>query len=985
MLLPVSLAATILGSAWNAGNRPALSDFARWTEDYLRAGIPASNASVSEGVRLAQERRAALAHLIRTDPEEALKNAVPLAVRAQLPGAITALLEERVSGRGELALVGVTPLPGQFVETPIFWSARVSGRNYRAFPYGRRAGMTTLATASIIGIAVDGALAVSDSPLRVLERGESAGDREVDPRCAVSGKSTDPVAGVPEATEFTRVEANGKVRVLCDPAHVPVYEQQLMAEERLAANGDPGTSGLASRPAMEWTHGPKKVLIIRVDFSDLPGPPTNGAGPITEDHVVNVFKGTNGVCDFYEQASYGKTSLQIAPAVDGDSPDVTAVLRLPRTAQSYAAANDPYRLHDDARQAAAAAGVSVDAYDRIGVVTSYLGNLPDSQIFFTGYAYIGGKFFWIFGAFDFATVAHEIGHNYGLQHASLWVVRDGNPISPTGGTLEYGDPFDVMGGGRDISCHFSPWNKSILQWIPDTAVATIQFSGTYRVYRYDHGQADLANTLALKVVCDGTRDYWIAHRRATTNPGLNNGAYIQWGYNVNRQGHLLDMTNPGFFEEDPALIAGATFSDTNAGIVIHPLGTGGIAPHEYLEVQITLSSNAVPGFPYGVTTAAGSPGDAGYVNGPLALARFNQPQSVAVDAGGNLYVADTGNAAVRKITPDGLVSTLTEGLSRPVSIAVDAATNIYVVEQSSHVIGRMTPGGTYSHFAGLAFNPGGADGTGSEARFSDPTGVAVDAAGNLFVSEKSTIRKITSSAVVSTIAGQFGVFGSANGVGTNALFNLPRGLTVDTAGNLYIVDSNQLIRKISAEGVVTTVAGRLGSPGPLDGNGADASFRYPSGIGVLADGTLIVVDGSTYPPGNNTIRKISLTGAVTTILGQAGTSGSVDGIGREARFNSPAQMAVDPAGRFYLADTGNSTIRLGQIAFPPAPVLEFALGENQMTFQWKISAGQYSLESASEINAPAWDPVPDTALIINGRSYVTNRLAASRKFFRLHR
>ena len=111
---------------------------------------------------------------------------------------------------------------------------------------------------------------------------------------------------------------------------------------------------------------------------------------------------------------------------------------------------------------------------------------------------------------------------------------DGNTISSNGMSTEYGDLYDVMGRGATPGAHFSTWNKSVLQWIPAGAITTVTISGVYRVFRFDHANASLSNTLALKVPRDGTRDYWIGYRRGIINNGLNDGAYIQWGYHQNQ-------------------------------------------------------------------------------------------------------------------------------------------------------------------------------------------------------------------------------------------------------------------------------------------------------------------------------------------------------------------------------------------------------------------------------------------------------------------
>jgi sugar lactone lactonase YvrE len=271
---------------------------------------------------------------------------------------------------------------------------------------------------------------------------------------------------------------------------------------------------------------------------------------------------------------------------------------------------------------------------------------------------------------------------------------------------------------------------------------------------------------------------------------------------------------------------------------------------------------------------AGSMGGYGAVDGPGAVARFGYPNGIATDAAGNVYVADSGNDTIRKITAAGVVTTL----------------------------------------AGSVGVSGSADGTGSAAQFNQASGVATDAAGNVYVADatsdstyggNNTIRKITPAGVVTTIAGQVGVHGSANGIGTAAQFYFPNAVATDAAGNVYVADTyNCAIRKITPAGVVTTLAGQLASCGSADGTGSAAQFDSPTGVACDAAGNVYVADS-----GNNTIRKVTPAGVVTTIAGQSGVAGSANGVGTAAQFNDPQGVATDAAGDIYVADTGNFTIR----------------------------------------------------------------------------
>jgi NHL repeat len=326
-----------------------------------------------------------------------------------------------------------------------------------------------------------------------------------------------------------------------------------------------------------------------------------------------------------------------------------------------------------------------------------------------------------------------------------------------------------------------------------------------------------------------------------------------------------------------------------------------------------------------VTTLAGLAGSNGTNDGTGSAARFYFPEGVAVDTNGNVYVSDSGNNAIRKVTAMGVVTTLagsagTSGtndgagsaarFNQPSGIAVDSAGNVYVADTGSHTIRKVTSGGVVTTLAGLAGSYGSANGTGSAARFNQPSGVAADTNGNVYVGDSGnyTIRKVTSGGVATTLAGQAGVYGSADGTGSGARFLFPKGVSVDAAGNVYVADyENYTIRKVTSAGVVTTLAGLAGSVGSADGTGSVARFNYPQSVAADTNGNVYVADS-----GNYTVRKAALMGAnwvVTTLAGVVGGPGSADGAGGGARFANLFSVAVDSAGNVYVADRNNYTLR----------------------------------------------------------------------------
>jgi sugar lactone lactonase YvrE len=418
-----------------------------------------------------------------------------------------------------------------------------------------------------------------------------------------------------------------------------------------------------------------------------------------------------------------------------------------------------------------------------------------------------------------------------------------------------------------------------------------------------------------------------------------------------------------------------------------------------------------------VTTLAGSPVSPGSANGAGTAARFNDPTGVAVDSSGDVYVADSGNDTIRVISPAGVVTTLAGSpgspgsangtgskaqFSGPTAVAVDASGNVYVADTGNNLIREIQPGGVVTTVAPSTSQPAAvlsgssvsADAAGGGA-FDGPLGVTVDASGNVYVGDSGdneiqmaiALPVVTSSLAAtdpvgkafsyqitasndptsysatglppglalnpstgaitgtptasgtytvevsgmnqvegvaadliltvsapsqttytpfdfSTYAGQLAA-GGANGTGSSAQFSGPAAVAVDSNGNVYVADSgNDTIRKISPGGIVTTLAGTAGSPGSTDGTGASARFNDPTGVAVDSSGNIYVADS-----GNDTIREITPAGVVTTLAGTAGSSGSADGTGASARFDDPYGVAVDSSGEVYVSDSGNDTIR----------------------------------------------------------------------------
>jgi serine/threonine protein kinase, bacterial len=307
-----------------------------------------------------------------------------------------------------------------------------------------------------------------------------------------------------------------------------------------------------------------------------------------------------------------------------------------------------------------------------------------------------------------------------------------------------------------------------------------------------------------------------------------------------------------------------------------------------------------------VSTLAGS-SSPGSTEGIGSAAGFSYPSGLVVDSSGTIYVADYNNHKIRKISPAGVVTTLvtSPAIYNPIGIAVDGTGNIFVTTEYGQVVYKITSTGTVTTLAGTGY-AGSTDGTGTVARFTNPRGIAIDGSGNLYVADYSNhkIRMISSVGVVTTLAGS-GTSGFANGTGTAASFNYPEGVAVDGSGNVYVADNgNDMIRKISPTGVVTTLAGSR-SYGSTDGTGSAASFHDPVAVAVDSAGNVYVAD---Y--GNNKIRKISPEGVVTTLAG-SGSSYYMDGTDTNASFYSLQGIAVNASNTLYVTD-GNKIRKITQ-------------------------------------------------------------------------
>ncbi len=377
----------------------------------------------------------------------------------------------------------------------------------------------------------------------------------------------------------------------------------------------------------------------------------------------------------------------------------------------------------------------------------------------------------------------------------------------------------------------------------------------------------------------------------------------------------LDNTGAGSVTVSPAATTTYTLTVTDAnGFSVQATAT------------VTVNDGPTLADPGTITTVAG-PGDFGGDGGAAVAAWLRNPFGVAVDGSGNLYIADWSNQRIRKVDADGSISTVagdgTEGysgdggaataaqLSGPSGVAVDGSGNLYIADSGNQRIRKVDADGAITTVAGDGTEGYSGDGgAATAARLADPSGVAVDGSGNLYIADRSNrrIRKVDVDGAITTVAGD-GTKGYSGdgGAATAAQLSGPSGVAVDGSGNLYIADwSNQRIRKVDADGVITTVAGdgTYGFGG--DGGAATAAqLSSPSGVAVDGSGNLYIADRS-----NRRIRKVDADGVITTVAGD-GTYGfgGDGGAATAARLRNPTGVAVDGSGNLYIADSFNHRIR----------------------------------------------------------------------------
>jgi uncharacterized protein (TIGR03437 family) len=348
-------------------------------------------------------------------------------------------------------------------------------------------------------------------------------------------------------------------------------------------------------------------------------------------------------------------------------------------------------------------------------------------------------------------------------------------------------------------------------------------------------------------------------------------------------------------------------------------------------VTVTGSAIAAPGYTIGTVAGNGTGGFSGD-GGQAISAELYFPAGVTVDSAGNLFIADAVNSRIRKVTPEGTIGTVAGNgtlgftgdggpataaeLNVPIGVAVDSAGNLYIADTENNVVRKVTPGGTIGTVAGNG-TPGysGDGGPATAAELDEPSGLAIDGAGNLYIADDTSVRKVTPAGTISTVAGT-GIEGYSGdgGPGTLAELNEPGDVAVDSAGNLYIADfRNQRIRKVTPAGTIGTVAGNGAAGFGGDGGPATSAELWgPTGVAVDGAGDIFIADRN-----NTRIRMVTPAGTIGTVAGNgtAGFSGD-GGPATLAEMQEPGAIALDGAGDLFIADAQANRIRKATPAWP---------------------------------------------------------------------
>ena len=570
--------------------------------NWISAVAGKTNLSTNElvqGRRAALERRETMSRLMRENPAQALAQSLSFSEWFALPAELRPLVERPFSEVVDFQVLPSCPPREGAVENHIHpHRITIGDQAFEGFLFGAKAKMTSKENLPARGIMLDGAIVLAEASFERLEDAERPAAEQIFPRGHALGISW--TTGQPVGANSRTILLGGALYDLASDDEESALADALLTAERSlhpkamamalsAGRAAAGTIAFSVDDAKKqalvanstWTETPKTVLAVRLSYSSAP---TSYSFTLTEfTNIVN--QASNTVKTF----SYGKTWL--IPRI------VTVNLPNPQSYYEDPARNGPDAIVSDTRTRLTAMGINRDSYNI--VIHAH----PGTAFGYAGLGVIGGANHWLNGKVDLGVVVHELGHNYGLGHAHSWTSHTGmGSLGRTGldgdqvEFEEYGDIFDVMGGGPLPAAHYGAHGKVHLNWIESKEVINVVTNGIYRVYRFDHiGARTNANTkLALKVTAPGGEEYWVCHRRLfTANATMSRGAYLVRADGGGDQSVIdtvpLSRTTLGADKDDSALAIGKSFVDSVGSVRLTTIAAGGVAPLEYIDVQVEFT------------------------------------------------------------------------------------------------------------------------------------------------------------------------------------------------------------------------------------------------------------------------------------------------------------------------------------------------------------------------------------------------------------
>lgn len=898
------------------------------------------------------------------------------------------LLEEPVDGRGDFGVLAAMPAAGHTGPfEAVYRTVSIGDRAWRAHTYGAALQRPTLADIPIHGVAIGGLFALDPNALRVLDPDEAA-EAAMPAKDALCAVSNQPAAAF---NEEVPVDAGGHTAWLCSAAHTENYNERLILASLDQGNGTDADG--VFRPKSAYTEGLKRLLMIRCDFSDLAG------APFSDSAGTNML---NGIASFYLEQSFGRTTFR--PLGAGSS--MTATLRMPKTAAVYGA-SDASVLRTDARNAARTAGFNPTSFD-LDLIC--FGAVPGFN--WAGLGFVGAPGAWIRASFDPSggVPAHELGHNFGLNHANSWETG-GQSVIGAGSNVEYGDSFDTMGNATAGRRHFNARYKNFLDWLPTSQVRIVTTPGTYRLFAHDATNA--ATTRAVRIARNTQTNYWLEFRqRFTDRPALMDGVGLRWARSGNQQSLLLDVT-PGSPDgkNDSALLIGRTFSDRAAGIHITPLAKGGTVP-ESIDLQVNLgrftnnqpptvtlaasATSAFSGAPVTFTATASDPeGDAlayawDFGDNAIVAANTNRVSrswGTAREYWVRCTVTDMkggeGSAAVlvRIGNPNTfrISGRVLQG-GRPVPgvrVEVSNTQQTYTVGDGTYTLAGLSRG-TYTLKAvgeGFIFSPSG---------FSNPLSLngSIDGV-NLEASQPGDLAQVA----LVPLGAQWHYYDNGDLSGTlwrspgfnDASWN--KGAAPMGYGDDNIVTTVQFGPSASAKHITTWFR---------HGFWVDDPSRFLSvTLGLIRD------DGAAvYLNGNEVFRSNLPTGTLTpSTRASASVGGSDETTVYEATIDpkwfrtGTNVLAVEV--HQYAADSSDLrfALQLSGLLRPSsasAPRLEFGVGSDQIRLSWPVTAVGFELQESKSLGSP-WILSDETIRAEAGQNVALPQPTETLRFFRLGR